>query len=217
MNSKCRLCGTDKSASELVIKLQSESQKVTLIDLVEYFCRVDISRDSSLPQNVCKSCKIALETFMLFCDNIEKYQKTLLSFKSEQIKVEQVDTKKLVMESKSEVVDPHYEEDYREDNDEDLDSPASNEDSNDGAGSTTSESTRLNLRNRALPEMRKCSIYLEKLDITYVRSDTESSSEDEEEKYKIVKRRRSSECIDQPPQKRMRISPIKVVSKVTRI
>lgn len=44
MISQCRLCGDEKPLSELIITLQSESQKVTLIDLIEYFCRVQVWR-----------------------------------------------------------------------------------------------------------------------------------------------------------------------------
>jgi Zinc-finger associated domain (zf-AD) len=218
MDLQCRLCGLEKTKSELVITLQSQSENVNLVDLVEYFCRVDISRDPSLNQNVCKVCKVSLETFMYFCDTIEKHQKVLKQIKKEEKKAsEAIIVQKEISTQKQrelEIKDADLLfELFNGDHDEDLDSPASTYQTEDDGATSASESTnQITLRNK---EMKNCSVVLEKLDIAYEPSDTETSSEDEEEEEemaKSVKRRRSSEGnATLLPSKRMRISPIKVV------
>lgn len=147
---------------------------------------------------------------MYFCDIIEKYQKTLKLVKNEKVIPDAV----VIQESKQATIIQDADlinEMFNDENDEDLDS-------NDCGGSTTSasESTgHFNLRKKTLPEMKNVSIVLERLDITYEPSDSESASEDEEEveKGKSIKRRLSSSSPDLNASKRMRISPIKVVSK----
>lgn len=215
MGLKCRLCGVEKPSSELVITLQSESQKVTLIDLVEYFCRIRLDRDKKLSQEVCKVCKVSLESFMYFCDTIEKHQKSLLSVKNEKAKSNAIVIQEEIPQEQPEFVidDADLLHDLFEDeNDEDLDSPVSNVDTE----STISESTSLNLRKKTLP-LKEMSVFLERLNIIYEPSDTESESdesEDEENMVKGLKRRRLSGSAEiSPSSKRMRISPIKLVGK----
>lgn len=213
MDSKCRLCGIKKPLNEYVITLQSESEKVTFIDLVEFFCRIELERDIKLPQNVCKTCKNSLETFMFFCDTIEKHQKTLKLVKNEKVKADSI---VIIQEQKPEILEKDNTEVFNEENDEDLDS-------NDCGESTTSASestSHFNLRKKTLPEMKEVKIVLERLDIKYEHSDTEGPSDDEEEEAKPIKRQRcSSGSVDlSPSSKRMRISsPVKVVKTRLRV
>lgn len=236
MDLKCRLCGLVTPSEELVITLQSESQKVTLIDLVEYFCRVQVlalcfwllffenyntfcsqlDRNPILPQKVCKVCKVSLESFMFFCDTIEKHQKTLQNVKSERPKTpavviaEPITSTEADLISDAELLNNLFEDDDDNDNDEELDSPVSNDETE-----STASGSGVNLRRKALPPLKPLAVVLERLNIVYVPSDTESDSEeseDEAEVPKSEKRRRSPGSVEKSPGKRMRISPIKIVS-----
>lgn len=211
MAFECRLCGQQKPLNDLVISLQSESQSVRFIDLVQYFCRVDLDENPLLPQNVCKACQVSLENFMVFCDKMESYQFILKQrkyVKKEEItrqcmivrdivKIEpepSVEESLLVEINENANVDPP---------DEDLDSPLSNDQTEDTRSSSGS-TYHFNLRNKAAPELKNCSIVLEKLDITY--EVTDSEYEDESDEGENSPLRKQSRVQSESPGKRMRLS-----------
>lgn len=153
---------------------------------------------------------------MVFCDTIEKYQKILrtsggIPLKRESAKPNAVVIHETILKDESEfiindedLINPLFEDE----NDEDLDSPASDDESMTSALSVNC----INLRKKVPPPIRPLSIFLERLEIAFVKSDTESDSEteDEQEILKSVKRPRPSGSAEKSPNaKRMRISPIK--------
>lgn len=211
MPLNCRLCGHEKPANELVISLESESDKVTFRDLVEYFMRITLERDASLTQKVCKTCKVSLESFMYFCDHVEKHQKELKKtlLKSKEMVMVSIPKPEIVIET--ELPDPCSDSGGIDDIGED--SNMSTELTNGYAESTTSRSSNHNLRKRSLSavpvDLKDCSVVLDRLDIGYVTSDTESEEEVPIED-KITPRKRPFSDGESPPiAKRMRVSPIK--------
>lgn len=188
MAFECRLCGSKKAFNELIISLQSESQTVKFVDLVTYFCRVEIDGNPLLPQYVCQMCQTSLEDFMLFCDKVEEFQKTLKQrsyvtkkeIKREAIvfntlKVEENVNKAVTLETTLNVAENKIPESNAiELFDEDLDSPLSG--CQDEIDDTVSESCGyINLRNKTLTKTKDCSVRLERLDIKFVETDSDDN------------------------------------------
>lgn len=78
----CRLCLTQKKSDELVISLQDIVErlemKITFQLFLEYHCRTTLDSDPDLPQGVCKDCKVQLEMFDEFGNNVVRNQKHLI-------------------------------------------------------------------------------------------------------------------------------------------
>lgn len=75
MTDRCRLCGKNLNTINIAVSLNDEIDvNVTFKYLVEYYCRIELGAESSLPQNVCYDCKSIVENFIMFCDNAENIQ-----------------------------------------------------------------------------------------------------------------------------------------------
>lgn len=222
MTLDCRLCGLEKTERELVVTLQSETENVSFMELIQYFCRIELDQDPSLSQNVCKTCKVSLESFMLFCDHLERHQQLLkqkLNSKKEN-KVDDVVAAQ-VSEQTAETVPeehqlpPNIDSSLARDlitglSDENIDSPMSTNQTDDtlsivngyseSTTSTSDSTSYFNRRRKLIPEILNCSVALEILDLEYVRSDTDSETESDEEVVKEIKTckrpRNSSESSD---------------------
>ena len=137
---------------------------------------------------------------MYFCDTIEKCQKSLkandnVPLKSELTKQNNIVTQKTIFKHESEFIVNDadlLEHLFGDENDEDLDSPASDDEIE--SKTSASGSTCIILRNKMPPPIQPCSVFLERLEISFIKSDTESESEteDEEDPLKCEKRPRAS-------------------------
>lgn len=187
MSNECRLCGLKKHPSELVITLKSQSENVSFLDLVEYFCRITLDKDEKLPQTVCKKCKISLEVFMYFCDGVERHQvylkessilKSEIARQSSCVLVREPET--IIIGSDNQLqaydIDDLFDETNREIAYKDSDSTTT-------TVSTGDAGNYLNLRSLSPTppplELKPCSVVLERLDIIFEPSDTESDEEEE--------------------------------------
>ncbi|XP_070492602.1 uncharacterized protein [Chironomus tepperi] len=72
----CRLCG---SKQNLIYSINQRKDDVRFKEVVEYFCRVDINDNDSLPHLVCKACKVHIENFSKFSEQIRTFQNKLNS------------------------------------------------------------------------------------------------------------------------------------------
>lgn len=232
MSLTCRLCGHKKTACELVITLQSETEKVLFVELIQYFCRIQLDKNPLLSQNVCKTCKASLESFMFFCDQLERHQQNLKLTSSLEIE-NQIDDKpnkttdnEQDVDTKSALKEQHPTMDsFTNDeallvelSDEKIDSPMSTcqtEDSvslangyPESAASTSDNSMFFNLRKKLIPETFNCSVVLEVLDLEYQQTDTEDELEADDEVVATNKRPRysSENEMSQSPAKRMRFN-----------
>lgn len=188
MSKECRLCGVIEFDNELVITLECESENVTFADLIEYFCRINLDRkNSSLSQEVCRKCKCILENFMYFCDGVEKHQQ-LLKEKSrkESPKPEKTQNNQCIYLQSNHVagITESYpklleiaEVHSAATSHSNSDLPFSKSEPN----ASLTDHSNFNLRKKSItvapPEMKNCSIVLEKLEIEYETSDTESEEE----------------------------------------
>lgn len=78
-SSICRLCGGCKLEQDLISDIYSvEANDLKLVDYISFYCRVKLSRDPSLPTKVCRVCRMHLETFIAFCDNLNKVENGLI-------------------------------------------------------------------------------------------------------------------------------------------
>lgn len=75
MTDRCRLCGKNLNKINVAVSIDDEIDvNVTFKYLIEYYCRIKLGAESSLPQNVCFDCKAIVENFIMFCDNAENIQ-----------------------------------------------------------------------------------------------------------------------------------------------
>lgn len=73
----CRLCGNEKTEEQLVISLLDPTNILTFKEFVEYYCQISLDPCTSLPQKVCKSCKVSIDRFAAFSCKVIEAQKTL--------------------------------------------------------------------------------------------------------------------------------------------
>jgi Zinc-finger associated domain (zf-AD) len=73
----CRLCVESKSAAELVIAMTDVCSMLTFQAFVEFYCRIDLSSDLTLPQRVCVKCRDTLQAFVEFSCDVERNQSAL--------------------------------------------------------------------------------------------------------------------------------------------
>lgn len=237
MAFECRLCGQQKSLNELLITLQSESQNLKFLNLVEYFCQVKLDPSKSLPQNVCRTCHLSLENFMVFCTKMEAFQQLLKQRtyvkKEESISKSVIvcttihnNAKTVVKLEDQPKIDNVATNDFKEQKaaeffkekvgsefpDEDSDSLP---DSSDDATSTSSATFHFNLRKKPTPVTKECSVALNKLDIIYEKTDSEYASESSESEIESPPHKRTREMVESPG-KRMQLSHLvtNVISKV---
>lgn len=207
MTSTCRLCGGTKAADDLVIQLTaiSEVGNVSFQKLVEYFCQIKLISNSRLSKSVCRSCKESLVNFIHFCDKVDTYQR---------IVAKQAIAKPETLENQviEEVPTMDAQENFEMETlnfDEALDSPVSTEDT--GYSEAASESgSYSNFQGQSasvppLPEVKDCSVALERLPIEYVESDPEDF-EDEDDENEMNRTLNASVQSMPSPGKRMRIS-----------
>lgn len=183
MSKECRLCGVIELDNELVITLESESEnKVTFADLIEYFCRINLDKSNDLTKNVCKKCKKSLENFMYFCDRVERHQQLLQdNSRKEALKLEKTQNDQCVyLQSNHDAVITEscpklfeIAEVHSGISNNNLDSIISSS----GATALSTDHSNFNLRKKSPLEMKNCSIVLERLEIDYETSDTESEEE----------------------------------------
>lgn len=170
---------------------------------------------------------------MYFCDNVEKFQEVLKKL-PEKIKGEKKPWPVIIVARSNHQESSSFlqKDEPCTDNggvgvsDEDLDSPISTDPSTEYTASlgngddddTTASTSYFNLRKKSLsvapPDLKNCSIFLERLDIQFEPSSSESEEEEEEiqeEAAKSLKRPLdTSGSSIQSPSKRMRISsPLK--------
>lgn len=81
----CRLCGTQKSANDFNIDLSHVEDvnptgipgPTTFTNLISFYCRVDLNADPTLPQKVCRVCRLQVEVFVAFCHNLTRIESDL--------------------------------------------------------------------------------------------------------------------------------------------
>jgi hypothetical protein len=74
----CRLCGTDKESGDLVCELNDiQDETLTMKDYVEYYCRTHLDNDKKFSQKVCRNCRLQIELFIAFSDNLCKVQRKI--------------------------------------------------------------------------------------------------------------------------------------------
>lgn len=220
MSKECRLCGVIEPDNELVITLESESENhVTFADLIEYFCRINLDKTNDLPHEVCKICKKSLENFMYFCDRVERHQQLLQDKRrKESLKLEKAQNDQCVyLQSNHDAVITEFcpklfeiAEVHSGISNNNLDSIMSTS----GATASSTDHSNFNLRKKSLSvaplEMKNCSIVLERLEIDYETSDTESEEETCTPNFISKRPLESPEKGPSNSTKRMRVtSPIK--------
>jgi hypothetical protein len=80
----CRLCGVRKNAEDVIGDLNEVQQDDTVTnsifrDYVNYFCRINLSLDPKLPTKVCRVCRLMIEHFTAFVDQVLKLEKIFTS------------------------------------------------------------------------------------------------------------------------------------------
>lgn len=71
----CRVCGSSKLEEDLISDINSvEGANLKLSDYIAHYCRVLLSCDKNLPTKCCRLCRMHLETFIAFCDNLNKVE-----------------------------------------------------------------------------------------------------------------------------------------------
>lgn len=211
MTSSCRLCGHKKAESEFVTTLNRETENVSLFELIQYFCRVQLDPNPLLSQNVCRTCKVSLESFMLFCDHLERHQQVLKQTpcpkkenKTECIVIQDKEQKTAEEQNPASVLNncaAYVGNATAGISDEDIDSPMSIYQSEDttslvngyaeSLASTSDSTTHFNLRKKPIPEVLNCSVALEILDLVYINSETDSDTETGSD-FKVAKVIRTS-------------------------
>lgn len=211
MTSNCRLCGHKKAESEFVTTLNRETENVSFFELIQYFCRIELDPNPLLSQNVCRTCKVSLESFMLFCDHLERHQQILKQAprpkkenKTECIVIQDVEEKSAEEQNPALILNDYaaYVGNATAGiSDEDIDSPMSTNQTEDTVSlvngyaesftSTSDSTTHFNLRKKPTPSTLNCSVALEILDLIYIKSETESDSETESN-FEVAKNIRTS-------------------------
>lgn len=208
MALECRLCGDLKEEHELVINIEDKENSVNFYSLVEYFCRIELATDPTLSQLACKSCKVSLELFTRFCDQIDNHQKKVerryrLKQKLENSESyngakepttddEDILTKTSLNSSKNYGVTVPNQSSINDNNDPKPSFCEINEDDattiNDEhkcaetVASTSNPAKSNKLRRKIIPVLKDFSIRVERLGINYIKFDSEDeleSSEDE--------------------------------------
>lgn len=54
---------------------EQQDENLTLADYVKYYCRVDLRNDPSLSTKVCRVCRLYIETFITFCEHLNRAEK----------------------------------------------------------------------------------------------------------------------------------------------
>lgn len=81
----CRLCGSVKDEADLdcaLNQIEAESAAIGGInfsDFVNFYCRITLNPSAQLPRRVCKLCRLQVETFIAFCDNLSKVEKSIVA------------------------------------------------------------------------------------------------------------------------------------------
>lgn len=52
---------------------------ISFADYVQFYCRITLNPSPQLPRKVCKLCRLQLETFIAFCDNLSKVEKKIVA------------------------------------------------------------------------------------------------------------------------------------------
>lgn len=79
----CRLCGSMKDEVDfdcVLSQIEVESKSIGGInfqDYVNFYCRITLSPSPLLPRKVCKLCRLQVETFIAFCDNLSKIERSI--------------------------------------------------------------------------------------------------------------------------------------------
>jgi rRNA maturation protein Rpf1 len=92
---ECRVCGKNTRADEIKVQLQDQIKGehtsssifkiifnffkhflefITFKEFFEYYCRVELDKDESLPQGICNICHNTVLSFCLFAVNVENQQ-----------------------------------------------------------------------------------------------------------------------------------------------
>lgn len=213
MTFTCRLCGSLKHECEEGTTINQENKEipVSLADLIDFFCRIELDSSPLLETRVCRACKQTVEDFCVLSDAVEKHQEYLrrtVIVKSEIVKkiIEETIQKpaiKLCSEATPNFA-PFVEIGI---SDEDLDSPVTSSDQTDEVNGYEAESSSSGTNERLEKKfdiLKPCCISLERLDIDYIHSDTSSAESDDE----IMKQPRSKKRPHQSPGKDS-ISPSK--------
>lgn len=88
MSALCRLCGKKKCVIDLVVELKDESSEsnVSIKNIIEHYCRIELDANKLLPQSVCDECKEFIDKIISFCDAIEAVQIKLKNYHSYNLK-----------------------------------------------------------------------------------------------------------------------------------
>lgn len=224
------MCGPKASPEDLVTKLNTDVNSVSLRFLFEMFTHVHFDDNPLLPQGVCETCRVTLFQFIEFSRLIEEMQVTLKKLPTEKGEdagcgVVTQNQKKKQKKSESSFTD--YRIPAEESDNESL--------CNYAASAPPSPSSPFMRKIAAEYNLDECSVVLERLPLIYVHTDTENSDSDsEEEPSKVIKKpvhtnkkklpsgkKRGAASkkrgLDKPqtssPNKRMRLGPMSPSSK----
>lgn len=84
MNNVCRLCGEEKITSLSIELSDKTSSNWVFRDLIEHHCRVLLKNNKLLPQSICESCRLIVESFAEFSQNIQTVQELFVTEEDEQ-------------------------------------------------------------------------------------------------------------------------------------
>lgn len=90
----CRLCAALKDEGDFSCDLSTvqarkaeEPGENTFSDCVNFYCRVNLNCDPTLSQKICRVCRLTIETFIAFRDNVARVEKAFNSTNGRGVKV----------------------------------------------------------------------------------------------------------------------------------
>lgn len=90
----CRLCAGAKSDSDIISSISDiEDENLTLNNYIGYYCRIELNCDPNLPQKVCRVCRLLLEAFIAFTDNLKKAEIRLTKVNPQVNRINKVNNK----------------------------------------------------------------------------------------------------------------------------
>lgn len=80
MTSVCRFCGVVKNNNDFVTdinEIMDMDKQLTLSNYISIYCRVELDNNPLLPLKVCRLCRIQVEVFMAFSENLNQLENSL--------------------------------------------------------------------------------------------------------------------------------------------
>ena len=79
MNTVCRLCGEEKTTSLSVELCDKTASNWIFRELIEFHTRIKIEPNKVLPQQICDECRLNVESFSEFSQNVQTVQDTFVT------------------------------------------------------------------------------------------------------------------------------------------